>query len=117
MKSVAKAGFSCFLLSAAVLGQSSTAQISGAVKDQTGALLPGAEITATQTDTGVARSTVSNESSPIARAVKQSWTRKGRRRGRKCLAQSLSLSFDPWSALVRSVDIGMDSLAAHRSML
>jgi len=49
MKSVAKAVFSCFLLSAAVLGQSSTAQISGAVKDQTGALLPGAEITATQT--------------------------------------------------------------------
>jgi len=61
MKSVAKAVFSCFLLNAAVLGQSSTAQISGAVKDQTGALLPGAEITATQTDTGVARSTVSNE--------------------------------------------------------
>ncbi|HYR90358.1 MAG TPA: TonB-dependent receptor, partial [Terriglobia bacterium] len=30
-------------------------------KDQTGALLPGAEITATQTDTGVFRSTVSNE--------------------------------------------------------
>ena len=49
MKSAAKAVFSCFLLSAAVLGQSSTAQISGAVKDQTGALLPGAEITATQT--------------------------------------------------------------------
>src|SRR5207237_6880162 len=36
-------------------------QISGTVKDQSGAVLPGVEITATQTDTGVARSTVSNE--------------------------------------------------------
>src|SRR5256712_4648226 len=42
-------------------GQGATAQISGTVKDQSGAVLPGAEITATQTDTGVARSTVSNE--------------------------------------------------------
>src|SRR5437667_9697354 len=38
-----------------------TAQISGTVKDQTGAVLPGVEVTATQTETGVARSTVSNE--------------------------------------------------------
>src|SRR5690348_3979197 len=38
-----------------------TAQISGAVRDQTGAVLPGVEITATQTETGVARMTVTNE--------------------------------------------------------
>src|SRR4029453_8782927 len=38
-----------------------TAQISGSVRDQSGALLPGASITATRTDTGVARSAVSNE--------------------------------------------------------
>src|SRR5216117_2056053 len=38
-----------------------TAQISGTVKDQTGAVLPGVEVTATQTDTGVSRSTVTNE--------------------------------------------------------
>src|SRR5262245_42031511 len=38
-----------------------TAQISGTVKDQTGAVLPGVEVTATQTDTGIARSTVTNE--------------------------------------------------------
>src|SRR5215470_3350597 len=38
-----------------------TAQISGTVSDQTGAVLPGAEIAATQTDTGVARMTISNE--------------------------------------------------------
>src|SRR5260370_31365424 len=37
------------------------AQISGAVQDSTGAVLPGAEITATQTDTGVSRMTISNE--------------------------------------------------------
>src|SRR5689334_19245112 len=39
-----------------------TAQINGAVKDQTGAVLPGVEITATQTETGISRSTVSDES-------------------------------------------------------
>src|SRR5262245_62775605 len=38
-----------------------TAQISGAVQDQSGAVLPGSEITATQTDTGVSRTTISNE--------------------------------------------------------
>jgi len=38
-----------------------TAQITGTLKDQTGAVLPGAEITATQTDTGFTRSSISNE--------------------------------------------------------
>jgi hypothetical protein len=38
-----------------------TAQISGAVQDQSGAVLPGVEITATQTETGVSRMTVTNE--------------------------------------------------------
>ena len=38
-----------------------TAQISGSVRDQSGAVLPGVEVTATQTDTGVARNTVTNE--------------------------------------------------------
>ena len=37
-----------------------TAQISGAVRDQSGAVLPGVEVTATQTDTGVSRMTVTN---------------------------------------------------------
>jgi len=44
----------------AVWGQS-TAQINGTVKDQSGAVLPGVEVTVTQTDTGVKRSTVTNE--------------------------------------------------------
>src|SRR2546426_8024689 len=38
-----------------------TAQISGTVRDPSGAVLPGVEITATQTDTGIARTTVTNE--------------------------------------------------------
>src|SRR5438034_11778632 len=43
-----------------------TAQISGTVKDQSGAVLPGVEITATQTDTRIARMTVSNETGSYA---------------------------------------------------
>jgi hypothetical protein len=39
----------------------STAQISGTVKDQTGALLPGVEVTATQTDTGLKRTGLTDE--------------------------------------------------------
>src|SRR5688572_19690522 len=38
-----------------------TAQISGTAKDQSGAVLPGVEITATHTDTGAARTAVTNE--------------------------------------------------------
>src|SRR5262245_11919781 len=50
----------CVLSTGVVFGQA-TAQISGIVKDQTGAVLPGAEVTATQTDTGIARMTITNE--------------------------------------------------------
>jgi hypothetical protein len=46
---------------AITLWSQATAQISGTVTDQSNAVLPGAEITATQTETGVARTTVSNE--------------------------------------------------------
>ena len=38
-----------------------TAQITGAVQDQSGAVLPGVEVTATQTETGIARMTLTNE--------------------------------------------------------
>src|SRR5215831_5483852 len=38
-----------------------TAQITGTVRDQTRAVLPGVEVTATQTETGIARSAVTNE--------------------------------------------------------
>ena len=43
-----------------VLGQS-TAQVSGTIKDQSGAVLPGAEVTLTQTATGFTRSAVTDE--------------------------------------------------------
>src|SRR5438105_9025268 len=41
--------------------QGATAQSTGIVKDQSGAVLPGAEITATKTDTGAVRMTISDE--------------------------------------------------------
>jgi hypothetical protein len=48
-------------LSCSVLWSQATAQISGTVRDQSGAVLPGVEVTATQTDTGISRATVTNE--------------------------------------------------------
>src|SRR5688572_25413052 len=51
----------CSTLACGNIWAQATAQIEGTVKDQTGAVLPGVEITATQTDTGIARSTISNE--------------------------------------------------------
>jgi len=50
-----------FLSCSVVWGQGSTAQISGTVTDPSGAVLPGVEITATQTETSVSRTAVSNE--------------------------------------------------------
>src|SRR5215471_6097566 len=50
-----------FLSCSVVWGQGSTAQISGTVTDPSGAVLPGVEITATQTDTSVSRTAISNE--------------------------------------------------------
>jgi hypothetical protein len=38
-----------------------TAEASGTVRDQTGAVLPGVEVTATQTDTGISRTAITNE--------------------------------------------------------
>jgi len=55
-------GISLILASVCVaLWAQATAQISGTVTDQSGARLPGVQITATQTDTGVTRSVISNE--------------------------------------------------------
>src|SRR5215468_11735234 len=64
MKCLAK--YSAIALLISVLGcanvwAQATAQISGTVKDPSGAVLPGADVTATQTETGIVRSTVSNE--------------------------------------------------------
>src|SRR5262245_20430618 len=38
-----------------------TGQISGTVRDQSGAVLPGVEVTVTQTDTGISRNAVTDE--------------------------------------------------------
>src|SRR5207253_9298146 len=43
-----------------VWGQS-TAQVSGTARDQSGAVLPGVEVSLTQTNTGLVRSVVTNE--------------------------------------------------------
>jgi hypothetical protein len=43
-----------------------TAQISGTVPDQSGAVLPGVEVSATQTATGIVRMAVSNETGSFA---------------------------------------------------
>src|ERR1041385_3625185 len=48
-------------LGCASLWAQATAQISGTVRDQSGAVLPGVEVMATQIDTGIIRSTVTNE--------------------------------------------------------
>ena len=50
----------CLLISNAAWAQA-TAQINGTVKDQTGAVLPGVEVVATQTDTNLSRTTVTDE--------------------------------------------------------
>ncbi len=54
-------GFLILAISCAVVLAQATAQISGAAKDQSGAVLPGVEITVTQTDTGIARNAITNE--------------------------------------------------------
>jgi hypothetical protein len=55
-------GLLCVLSCDTVWAQAaSTAQISGVIRDQTGAILPGAEISVTQTETGLRRNSLSNE--------------------------------------------------------
>src|SRR5437870_1440647 len=44
-----------------VLWAQATAQIAGTVRDQSGAVLPGVQVTATQTATGLMRSVITNE--------------------------------------------------------
>src|SRR5687768_11061713 len=48
-------------LGCATLFAQATAQIGGTARDQSGAVLPGVEITVTQTETGIMRSTITNE--------------------------------------------------------
>ena len=63
MKRAMWAAFVCFLLCSGLFAQGgAVAQISGTVKDQTGAVLPGVEITLTQIGTSATRMTLTNES-------------------------------------------------------
>ena len=52
----------CLLFAIVGYAQVINATLSGTVTDATGALIPGVEITATQTETGVVSTTVTNES-------------------------------------------------------
>lgn len=54
-------GFFICVLTSIVVWAQATAQINGTVRDSTGAVLPGVEIMVTQTDTGIIRSTVTDE--------------------------------------------------------
>src|SRR6476659_5627249 len=49
------------IIAPTIVWAQSTAQISGSIADASGAILPGVEVTVTQTDTGAVRSSVTNE--------------------------------------------------------
>jgi hypothetical protein len=55
------AGVLILLATAVAYGQGATAQISGTVKDTSGGVLPGVDVTVTQTATGLTRSAVTDE--------------------------------------------------------
>ena len=59
-KKILPALFLTLIISFAASAQS-TAQINGTIKDSTGAVLPGVEVTVNQTDTGLRRSAVTDE--------------------------------------------------------
>src|SRR5262245_46683257 len=59
--SVLLGGLFIAALSCSSLWAQATAQISGTAKDQSGAVLPGVEIHATQTGTGIVRDAITNE--------------------------------------------------------
>src|SRR4029077_13430522 len=55
------AGALILLLTASAAWAQATAQLSGTVRDESGAVLPGVTVTATQTDTGLVRTDVTDE--------------------------------------------------------
>src|SRR5262245_49494435 len=61
MKIVSIALLCFFFGTTPAISQTSNAQLSGVVTDQSGALIPGVSITLTKTDTGVVTTTISNE--------------------------------------------------------
>jgi hypothetical protein len=61
MLNILCAGWLVLVLGCACAWAQATAQITGVATDQSGAVLPGVDVTATQTDTGISRSAVTNE--------------------------------------------------------
>ncbi len=61
LRVISLVAISVLLSSAVALAQLSTAQLSGRVADESGAVLPGVTVTVTQTDTGLTRSVVTDE--------------------------------------------------------
>ena len=60
------AGILIFSFTCATVFAQATAQVSGAVRDQTGAVLPGVDVLLTQTDTGLTRNAVTDETGSYA---------------------------------------------------
>src|SRR5688500_12186269 len=56
------AAFLISLLAMTSIWAQATAQISGGVRDQSGGVLPGVDVTVTQTDTGLVRTTITDAS-------------------------------------------------------
>ena len=69
---VAAAILLCFYLSAPAFAQTTNATVGGTVSDASGALIPGVEITATNTQTGIVNKTLTNESGAYQFASLQS---------------------------------------------
>ena len=65
LRSVGIGGFALLLISSSALAQA-TAQLTGRVTDVSNAVLPGVAVTATQTDTGITRETITNETGSYA---------------------------------------------------
>ena len=71
---IAAAMLLCFSLSPLTFAQTTNATVGGTVSDATGALIPGVEITATNTQTGIVNTILTNESGAYQFASLQSGT-------------------------------------------
>ena len=71
-RTIAAAMLLCFYLSSPTFAQTTNATVGGTVSDATGALIPGVEITATNTQTGIVNKTLTNESGAYQFASLQS---------------------------------------------
>src|SRR5438445_989527 len=61
LKTILVLGWMIWFIAPATIWAQATAQVSGTVRDASGAVLPGVQVTATQVDTGISRTTLTNE--------------------------------------------------------